>query len=149
SENDFGVMGSTPSHPEFLDWLANELRAPSFGVEGQVSRDASGGEQSADLAIKSEFRIPKSEISAAGSPHPQAWRLKRLHRLIVLSNTYAQSSDYREEAAKIDVDNIRLWRFPYRRLDAEAVRDSVLSVNGRLNPKMGGPGVYPKIARAV
>jgi hypothetical protein len=75
--------------------------------------------------------------------------LKRLHRLIVLSNTYAQCSDYREESAKIDVDNTRLWRFPYRRLDAEAVRDSVLSVNSRLNPKMGGPGVYPKIARAV
>ena len=57
--------------------------------------------------------------------------------------------DWREECAKIDVDNALLWRFPYRRLEAEAVRDSVLFVNGRLNREMGGPGVYPKIARAV
>jgi hypothetical protein len=72
-----------------------------------------------------------------------------MHKLIVLSSTYVQASDFREAAAKVDVDNSRLWRFPYRRLDAEAVRDSVLFVNGRLNPKMKGPGVYPKIARAV
>ena len=77
------------------------------------------------------------------------WRLKRIHRLIVLSNTYGQASDFREDAAKADVDDARLWRFPFRRLDAEAVRDAALAVNGRLNMKMGGPGVYPKIARAV
>lgn len=67
----------------------------------------------------------------------------------MLSSTYAQSSDFRDEGAKVDVDNSLLWRFPYRRLEAEAVRDSVLAVNGRLDQRMGGPGVYPKIAREV
>ena len=54
-----------------------------------------------------------------------------------------------EEAHRVDVENRLLWRFPYRRLDAEALRDAVLAVNGQLNPQMGGHGVYPKIAREV
>jgi hypothetical protein len=69
--------------------------------------------------------------------------------LIVLSSTYAQSSDFRHDAAKVDADNQLLWRFPYRRIDAESLRDTVLAVSGRLNPQMAGPGVYPKIAREV
>jgi hypothetical protein len=112
TENDFGVMGSSPSNQGLLDWLANELKSGD-----SLGRDA--------------------------------WRLKRIHKLIVLCNTYAQSSDRRDDAAQADVDNSLLWRFPYRRLEVEAVRDAVLFVNGRLNPTMGGPGVYPRIAREV
>jgi hypothetical protein len=116
TENDFGVMGNSPSHPELLDWLAAELRSPS---------------------------------APEGRPAPAPWSLKHIHRLIVTSNTYAQESRLRESAAQVDVENSLLWRFPYRRLSAEAMRDSVLAVNGRLNPEMNGPGVYPKIAQAV
>jgi hypothetical protein len=96
--NDFGHMGSPPSHPELLDWLAATLRD-------------NGGS------------------------------LKALHRLIVLSATYRQSSRYSPEAAKIDADNRLLWRMNRRRLDAEAVRDSVLRLSGKLNLEMGGPPV--------
>jgi hypothetical protein len=65
--------------------------------------------------------------------------LKALHRLIVLSATYQQSSRYSSEAAKIDADNRYLWRMSPRRLDAEAVRDAVLRLSGKLNLEMGGP----------
>ncbi|MCA9128094.1 MAG: DUF1553 domain-containing protein [Planctomycetales bacterium] len=60
------------------------------------------------------------------------WRIKALHRLIMLSDTYRQSSAYREEAAHMDGDSRFLWRFPPRRLSAEEVRDTMLVVAGQL-----------------
>ena len=68
------------------------------------------------------------------------WRLKPLHREILLSQTYRQSSDAREDAAKLDASARLLWRFPARRLSAEEIRDSILAVTGKLDLKMGGPG---------
>ena len=68
--------------------------------------------------------------------------IKRLHRLIVTSATYRQSSQHDERQAKIDGSNQFLWRMNRRRLEAEEVRDSILSVSGRLSDKMGGPGFY-------
>ena len=106
TENDFGIMGLSPSHPELLDWLAHTFRE-------------------------------------------NGWSLKSLHRLIVLSNTYAQSSMVHTEAADDDPENEWLWRFPLRRLEAEPLRDSVLAVSGKLNLKMGGQSVFPKIAEEV
>jgi mono/diheme cytochrome c family protein len=96
--NDFGHMGSPPSHPELLDWLAATLRD-------------NGGS------------------------------IKALHRVIVLSAIYRQSSRYSAEAAKVDSDNRLLWRMNRRRLEAEAVRDAVLRLSGKLNLEMGGPPV--------
>jgi cytochrome c553 len=68
------------------------------------------------------------------------WRLKALHREILLSQTYRQSSDYRAAPARADASARLLWRFPPRRLDAEEIRDTLLSVSGRLDLRMGGPG---------
>lgn len=68
------------------------------------------------------------------------WRLKDMHRLIMLSKTYRQSSARREDAAQKDGDSRLLWRFPPRRLSAEEIRDTLLSVAGRLDLTMGGPG---------
>jgi mono/diheme cytochrome c family protein len=95
--SDFGFLGSKPTHPELLDWLARRLQ--SYG-----------------------------------------WRLKPLHREIVLSQTYQQSSAHRDEAAKLDGNTRLLWRFPPRRLHAEEIRDTLLSVAGQLNLQLGGPG---------
>ena len=67
--------------------------------------------------------------------------LKPLHRLIVTSATYRQSSAHRADAAAIDADDRLLWRAPRRRLDAEAYRDIVLQAAGRLDRTPGGPGV--------
>ena len=66
--------------------------------------------------------------------------LKQLHRLIVTSATYRQSSAYREDAAGLDPDNRLLWRMNRQRLDAESYRDAVLALSGRLELTIGGPG---------
>jgi len=73
------------------------------------------------------------------------WSLKKLHKRIVLSATYRQSSDFRAEAAAADGENKLLWRYPRRRLEAEAIRDSMLAVSGLLDRTMGGPGVFPSV----
>ncbi len=77
------------------------------------------------------------------------WSLKHLHRLIMASNTYRQSSRYRAEAATIDPENKLLWRFPLHRLEGEVIRDSALAVAGLLNPKMGGPSVFPELPEGM
>jgi cytochrome c553 len=66
--------------------------------------------------------------------------LKQLHRLIVKSETYQQSSAYHPEGERIDSGNALLWRQNRRRLEAEAIRDSVLAVSGKLDMTQGGPG---------
>ncbi len=68
------------------------------------------------------------------------WRLKPLHREILLSQTYRQSGAYREAAARSDGNARLLWRFPPRRLEAEEIRDTLLAVSGKLDLRMGGPG---------
>ncbi len=68
--------------------------------------------------------------------------LKSLHRLMVTSHAYRQTSTDRPELAKLDAQNVFLWRANRRKLDAEAVRDSLLFVAGQLDDRMGGPGFY-------
>jgi len=78
------------------------------------------------------------------------WKIKRLHKLIMLSNTYQMSSQPNEQALAKDPINNLLWRFDMRRLSAEEIRDSILAVNGGLNlQKMYGPSVYVKIPQEV
>jgi mono/diheme cytochrome c family protein len=71
------------------------------------------------------------------------WSVKALHRRIVTSATYRQSSAMNAQAASGDADNQLLWRFTPQRLEAEAVRDAMLAVSGELNPEMGGPSFRP------
>ena len=97
--SDFGANGSRPTHPELLDWMADEF-------------------------VKS------------------GWSIKHIQRLILLSATFQQSSAPRADAAKLDADGRLLWRYTPRRLEAEAIRDSMLTVSGALDLKMGGPGFY-------
>src|SRR5262249_31497982 len=69
--------------------------------------------------------------------------LKRLHRLLVTSATYRQSSAHDEGAAKLDSGNQYLWRMNRRGLEGAAIRDAVLAVSGRLDRSVGGPGFKP------
>lgn len=68
-----------------------------------------------------------------------------MHKLMLLSNTYRQASVNDETAMAKDPQNRLLWRMNPRRLESEAIRDSILAVSGKLNPAMYGPGVYPRI----
>ena len=102
--SDFGVMGSPPTHPELLDYLASEF-------------------------IR------------------QGWSLKWLHRQILTSSTYQMSRDDNPDYAAADPENLLWWRFPYHRLEVEAIRDSMLSVSGRLNRMMFGPAMFPFIPK--
>jgi hypothetical protein len=104
-----------------------------------------------------------NDFGTAGEPptHPQlldwlaarfmadGWHLKPLHRLIVLSSAYQVSAAASPEAARLDPRGVLLGRWRQRRLEAEAVRDSILEVSGRLNLQQGGPSVYPVLPRAV
>jgi len=77
------------------------------------------------------------------------WRLKRLHKAILMSDAYRASSMGTPAALARDPLNDSFWRFDMRRLAAEELRDSIHVASGELNPRMFGPGVYPAIPRAV
>jgi hypothetical protein len=73
-------------------------------------------------------------------------RLKPLHRAIVLSATYRQSGSGGDpKGATLDPENRLLWRMPLRRIEAEALRDSILHASGQLNLAVGGPGIKPRL----
>ena len=73
------------------------------------------------------------------------WSIKKLHRDILLSSTYRQSSAYREDVAKADPENKLLAVFPRKRLEAEQIRDSLLAASGKLEEQVGGPSVFPPV----
>jgi len=73
------------------------------------------------------------------------WSVKKMHRMIMLSSTYQQSSAYQSAGAKADPENKLMWRYPRHRIEGEALRISMLLTSGLLNPKMGGPGVHPPL----
>ena len=96
--DNFGRVGSPPSHPGLLDYLADQ-----FVREG--------------------------------------WSLKTLIRRLVLTSTYQQSSEASERAAEVDPSNVLLQHMPVRRLEGEAIRDSLLAISGRLDETVLGPSV--------
>ncbi len=104
---DFGRVGSVPSHPELLDWLAADFMR-------------------------------------------NGWSVKALHRRILTSATWKQSSATTSpEALAKDPGNELLWRQNLRRLDAESLRDSLLAISGELNLDAGGRGFFPSLSGEV
>ncbi|MBI3865510.1 MAG: DUF1553 domain-containing protein [Planctomycetia bacterium] len=83
----------------------------------------------------------------AGEFVRHGWSFKWLHRLILTSSTYRQSKQWNVDYGAQDPENRLWWRFPYRRLEVEAIRDSMLLVSGRLNRNMYGPPMFPFIPR--
>lgn len=115
TSSDFGRLGESPSHPELLDWLASRFA----GIADSSSPNSN----------------PTSQV--------KPWSVKSLHRLIVTSATYRQSpahADAEKQSLK-DPSNRLLWRANIRRLDAEQIRDSLLTVAGKLDATSGGPSV--------
>ena len=95
--NDFGLQGTPPTHPELLDFLAQQLIA-------------------------------------------NGWNLKPLHRQLLQSATWLQSTTGSTANEKIDPENKWFWRYPTRRIEAEIVRDAMLAASGQLDARMYGPG---------
>jgi hypothetical protein len=79
--------------------------------------------------------------------HDAHWSMKKLHRLILTSSTYRMSKRSRPDYAAQDPENERFWRFPYRRLEVEAIRDSMLAASGDLRRTMHGPSVHLAIPK--
>ncbi len=80
----------------------------------------------------------------------QGWSIKQMHRLIMNSETYKMASSY-SQAINLEKDptNVYLWRFPLRRLEAEAIRDAILSASGQINLQAGGEPFFPAIPASV
>jgi hypothetical protein len=80
----------------------------------------------------------------------QGWSIKQMHRLIMNSTTYKMASSYSQVTnLEKDPTNIYLWRFPLRRLEAEAIRDVILSASGQINLQAGGEPFFPAIPKSV
>lgn len=77
------------------------------------------------------------------------WKIKRMHRQIMLSRAYRMSSAGQQAGLDKDPGNKLFWRFNLRRLTAEEIRDSVINLTGKLNLKMGGPSIYSDVPQEV
>ena len=113
--------------------IVNRLWQQHFGV-GIVSTPNDFGVQGAKPTHPELLDWLAAELIRGG------WRLKPMHKLLMTSAVYMQSSEYDEADAKIDPDNELLWRFEPRRLEAEIIRDQMLAVSGTLDRTMFGPG---------
>jgi len=129
---------TNPQNPLPARVMANRLWHYHFGrgIVATPSDLGNMGERPTHPALLDWF---------AGEFVRRGWSLKAMHRLIVTSNTYQQSSHFNETAAAVDPQDLWLWRFPRQRLEAEVIRDSALWVAGRLNPAMNGPSVFPEL----
>lgn len=122
-----------PQHPLTARVMANRLWQGHFGA-GIVDTPS-------DLGLNgSQPTHPELLDWLAAEFVAQGWRMKPIHRLIVLSAAYRQASAADKAGLAADAGSRLLWRFPPRRLEAEQLRDAVLFVSGKLDLTMGGPG---------
>ncbi len=129
---------TNPANPLTARVMVNRLWHHHFG-RGLVGTPS-------DFGVKGELPTHPAMLDwLANEFVDQNWSLKSMHRLMLTSRTYRQSSAFRADLAKIDSDNRYLWRFPRQRLEGEVIRDNMLFVSGRLNPKMGGSSVFPAL----
>jgi hypothetical protein len=124
-----------PDHPTTARVLVNFVWQQHFG-RGLVETPGDFGLRGAKPSLPELLDWLASEFVGGG------WSLKKLHRLIVLSATYRQASRPDGANAKLDPENRLLWRWSPRRLEAEAIRDSLLAASGELDPAMGGPSLW-------
>jgi mono/diheme cytochrome c family protein len=125
---------TSPENPLFARVMVNRVWQHHFG-KGLVATPDNLGQSGARPSHPELLDYLATELVRSG------WSVKALHRLILASAVYRQSSAPREEAQRLDPDNRLLASYPLRRLDAEAVRDGLLAVSGELDGRMGGPYV--------
>ncbi len=112
--------------------MANRIWLHHFG-QGLVRTPS-------DFGLRSDPPSHPELLDWLASRFVETWSVKSMHRLILLSAAYGQRSEGEAEAARADPENFLLWRAHPRRLDLEAMRDSMLAAAGRLDPAMGGRG---------
>ncbi len=131
-----------PKNPLTARVMANRIWSYHFG-QGIVATPSDFGVMSGGPTHPELLDFLAGELIESG------WSVKAMHRLIMNSPVYQQSSAQRPEASKADPKNKLLWRFPPQRLEAEVLRDSILSVAGTLNPAVGGPSVMPPLPASM
>ena len=138
---------ASPENPLTPRVLVNRLWQHQFGV-GLVETPNDFGRNGARPThpelldwLAAELVQPTAMDSASGASSG-AWSIKHLQRLILTSATWRQSSVPRPEALRVDGNSRLLWRFPPRRLEAEAIRDGILTVSGTLDKTAGGPSFF-------
>ncbi len=133
---------ASPDNPLTARVIVNRLWQHHFG-RGIVATPSDFGVRGEPPSHPELLDWLASELIAGG------WRLRPIHRLMVTSWAYRQSSRANRERSSDDPENSLLSRMNRRRLDAEGVRDAMLLVSGELNPKVGGPGVLAPIEKEV
>ena len=138
----FAQWITRPDHPLTARVMVNRLWQHHFG-QGIVRTPNNFGFKSSPPTHPQLLDWLAAELVEGN------WTLKRMHKLIMLSSTYRQSSQHpnQQQYQQQDFLNESWWRFNRQRLDSEALRDAMLAVSGRLNRKMGGASFYPRMSK--
>ncbi len=127
-----------PSHPLTARVMANRVWQWHFG-RGIVATPSDFGRQGEEPTHPELLDWLASEFAGQG------WSVKKLHKVILMSETYRRSGLWNEPNGRIDAGNRYLWRMNRQRVEAETLRDATLAVSGQLNTAMGGRPVVPKL----
>jgi len=149
--SDFGTHGAKPTHPELLDWLASEFIARGWSVK-EMHRAMLTSEVYRQSSANAERGARSAEKDSAAGAAPTSKPEKEMNSEPGTRNTEGAAS-FPPSALRAprspDPDNKLYSRMNRLRLEGEVIRDSLLAISGQLNPVMGGPGVFPPIAKEV
>lgn len=129
----FAEWVASPNNPLTARVIANRIWQFHFG-EGLVSTPNDFGANGSAASHTQILNWLAAELI------DNNWSIKHIHRLILTSNTWKQDSRPRPDAMRQDSSSRFLWRYPPHRLEAEAIRDSILATSGKLRHAGGGPG---------
>ncbi len=134
--SDFGLIGTAPTHPELLDWLADWFVKEGGWSLKKLHRLILASATWQQMGVVKELKSSRVEEAKAGASPPS-----------LTLQPFNPSTLQPTSPSTHDPENTLLWHFPYRRLEVEAIRDSMLAVSGRLNPRVGGPSMYPEVPK--
>lgn len=135
---DFGAMGEKPTHPELLDWLAGEFTRHAWSLKHlhKLIMTSTAYRQSSSRLVAADVR--RLTLTQSGHRLPDVIGVRASPGAATSIGTVADVPRKFSKSDAIDPDNVLYWRKPVQRLDAEALRDSILAVSGVINQKMFG-----------